>query len=58
MGERAPHEVRERVWVEKFDHSGDEPKLVETTFVQRTRKVAPDGTETVETVTEEPKEGA
>jgi hypothetical protein len=38
VGDKAPQEIRERVWVEKFDHSGDTPVLVETTFVERTRR--------------------
>lgn len=35
MGEKAPQEIRERVWVEKFDHSGDMPRLIETVFVEQ-----------------------
>lgn len=58
MGDKAPNEVRERIWVEKFDHSGEEPKLVETVFVEQTRKVDADGKPVVVTspvqVTKEP----
>jgi hypothetical protein len=39
MGEKAPQEIRERVWVEKFDHSGDTPTLVETAFVETVKRV-------------------
>jgi hypothetical protein len=38
MGEKAPQEIRERVWVEKFDHSGDTPQLVETAFVETVKR--------------------
>ena len=34
--ETAPR-IRERVWVEKFDHSGDEPVLVGTEFSEQYR---------------------
>lgn len=37
MGDKGKHEVRERIWVEKFDHSGEVPKLVETVFVESRR---------------------
>jgi hypothetical protein len=43
MGDKAPNEVRERVWVEKFDHNAEEPTLVETVFVEQTKTVGPDG---------------
>lgn len=34
-GDKHQQQVRERVWVEKFDHSGDTPVLVDTTFVEK-----------------------
>lgn len=37
-GDKGQQEIRERVWVEKFDHSGETPVLVETQFVERTRR--------------------
>ena len=58
MGEKAPQEIRERVWVEKIDKTGDEPRLVETVFVQQTRTLQPDGTMAVETTRELPEESS
>lgn len=37
-GDKGQQEIRERVWVEKFDHTGETPVLVETQFVERTRR--------------------
>lgn len=53
MGDKAEQDVRERVWVEKFDHEGPEPVLVERVFLERVLTVQPDGSvreERVQTV--------
>lgn len=49
MGDKGQHEIRERVWVEKFDHDADEPVLVETKFFERIRKVPAEPDDTPET---------
>lgn len=35
MADRAPQDIRERVWVEKVDKSGDTPVVLETVFVEQ-----------------------
>jgi hypothetical protein len=37
MGDKNRQEVSERISVEKFDHSGEVPKLVEVVHVETTR---------------------
>jgi hypothetical protein len=34
-GDKGQQQIRERVWIEKFDHTEDVPVLVETQFVER-----------------------
>jgi hypothetical protein len=44
VGDNGRQEIRERVWVEKFDHEAETPTLVETVFCETTRVVeAPTG---------------
>lgn len=35
MGDQGKQQVRERVWIEKFDHTEETPVLVETEFFER-----------------------
>lgn len=37
MGDKGQQQVRERVWVEKFDHTEETPVLVKTEFFERIR---------------------
>lgn len=37
MGDKGQQQVRERVWVEKFDHTAETPVLVETEFFEQIR---------------------
>ena len=46
MGDDARKQIRERVWVEKIDHSGDTPVLVETVFTETHKPFEPDETPT------------
>lgn len=41
MGDKGRHELRERVWIEKFDHSTDTPTLVESAFIEKTYLTCP-----------------
>lgn len=34
MAENTAPEVRERIWIEKYDHSTDPPVKVETVFIE------------------------
>lgn len=39
-GDGAAPKLRERVWIEKFDHTGAEPQLVETVMLENGQIVA------------------
>lgn len=34
MSDKSAPQVRERMWVEKFDHTVDPPRLEETVFIE------------------------